>query len=73
MVTPMLRPDLWGGLATHAGDALFEMCYLPEFRQSVRTLRDDYNGSFEAFWQVHAEAVEPRTGRRRAHGAAVTV
>ena len=22
MVVPMLRPDLWGGLATHAGDAL---------------------------------------------------
>jgi len=51
MITPMLRPDLWGGLATHAGDALFETCYLPDFRQSVRTLRDLYNGSFEAFWQ----------------------
>ena len=33
MVTPMLRPDLFGGLATHAGDALFEACYLPEFRE----------------------------------------
>src|SRR5205823_15124714 len=32
MVTPMLRPDLFGGVATHAGDALFEACYLPEFR-----------------------------------------
>lgn len=51
MITPMLRPDLWGGLATHAGDALFETCYLPEFRQSVRTLRDQYEGSFEKFWQ----------------------
>ena len=51
MVTPMLRPDLWGGLATHAGDALFETCYLPEFRDSVRTLRDHYEGSFEKFWQ----------------------
>jgi hypothetical protein len=51
MVTPMLRPDLWGGLATHAGDALFEMCYLPAFRQSVRALRDHYDGSFEKFWQ----------------------
>ena len=50
MVTPMLRPDLWGGLATHAGDALFEVCYLPEFRDSVRALRDHYGGSFEAFW-----------------------
>jgi hypothetical protein len=50
MVTPMLRPDLFGGLATHAGDALFEVCYLPDFRTSVRTLRDRYEGSFERFW-----------------------
>jgi S-formylglutathione hydrolase FrmB len=50
MVVPMLRPDVWGGLATHAGDALFETCYLPEFRSSVRALRDHYEGSFEAFW-----------------------
>ena len=50
MVTPMLRPDLFGGLATHAGDALFEVCYLPEFRDSARALRDDYEGSFEKFW-----------------------
>jgi hypothetical protein len=50
MVTPMLRPDLFGGLATHAGDALFEVCYLPEFRKSVRALRDEYEGSFEKFW-----------------------
>jgi hypothetical protein len=34
MVTPMLRPDLFGGLATHAG----------------RALRDDYEGSYELFW-----------------------
>ncbi len=51
MVTPMLRPDLFGGLATHAGDALFEMCYLPAFRDSVRALRDDYGGSFDRFWE----------------------
>jgi S-formylglutathione hydrolase FrmB len=51
MVTPMLRPDLWGGLATHAGDALFENAYLPEFRQVARTLRDDYDGSYERFWE----------------------
>jgi S-formylglutathione hydrolase FrmB len=50
MVTPMLRPDLFGGLATHAGDALFEHCYLPDFRDTVRALRDSYDGSFDAFW-----------------------
>jgi S-formylglutathione hydrolase FrmB len=51
MVTPMLRPDLFGGLATHAGDALFETCYLPEIREVARTLRDDYEGSYERFWE----------------------
>lgn len=51
MVTPMLRPDLWGGLATHAGDALFEVCYQPEFREAARLLREKYDGSYEIFWQ----------------------
>ena len=50
MVTPMLRPDLFGGMATHSGDALFEVCYLPMFRESVRLLRDRYDGSFDRFW-----------------------
>jgi hypothetical protein len=50
MVTPMLRPDLFGGLATHAGDALFENCYLPEFRESARALREEYDGSYDRFW-----------------------
>src|SRR5919198_1483290 len=50
MVTPLLRPDLFGALATHAGDALFEHCYLPDFRSALRTLRDHYEGSFERFW-----------------------
>ena len=29
MITPMLRPDLFGALASHAGDALYELCYIP--------------------------------------------
>jgi len=51
MVTPLLRPDLFGGLATHAGDSVFEACYLPEFRETVRALRDHYHGSFDEFWR----------------------
>jgi S-formylglutathione hydrolase FrmB len=51
MITPMLRPDLWGGLATHAGDALFETCYFSEFREAARCLRDHYAGSYERFWE----------------------
>ncbi len=50
MITPMLRPDLFGGLVTHAGDALFEACYQTEFPQTARALRDAYDGSYERFW-----------------------
>ena len=49
MITPMLRPDLFGGIATHAGDALYECCYIPEFPKAVRALRD-YDGSIERWW-----------------------
>jgi Putative esterase len=50
MVVPMLRPDVFGALASHAGDALFECCYLPNFPQLARKLRDDFGGSLERFW-----------------------
>jgi len=40
MITPMLRPDLFGALATHAGDTLYELCYLPTFGKAARALRD---------------------------------
>jgi len=51
MVTPMLRPDVFSGLATHAGDALFETCYQGEFAQDARVLRDDYEGSYDKWWE----------------------
>jgi S-formylglutathione hydrolase FrmB len=50
MITPLLRPDLFGGLATHAGDALFEVCYARDFAPAAHALRDNYDGSFDAFW-----------------------
>jgi len=49
MITPMLRPDLFGALATHAGDALYEMSYVPEFGQAVRFLRE-YDGDIFRWW-----------------------
>jgi S-formylglutathione hydrolase FrmB len=55
MITPMLRPDLFGGLATHAGDALFESCYAHEFAPAARALRDRYEGSYEKFWSQLSE------------------
>ena len=50
MITPMLRPDLFGALATHAGDALYEYCYIAEFPQAVRALRP-WGGSILAWWE----------------------
>jgi hypothetical protein len=49
MITPMLRPDVFGALATHAGDAHFDVCYRPNFPQIARDLRDSYDGSIENF------------------------
>jgi len=49
MITPMLRPDLFGGLATHAGDAGYDGCYLSVFPNVARALRDHYDGSYERF------------------------
>lgn len=50
MITPMLRPDLFGGLASHAGDTLYELCYLNDVGHAARALRDQYQGSYAAFW-----------------------
>src|SRR5215208_6790084 len=49
MVVPMLRPDVFGALASHAGDALFECSYIPEFPLAARQLRDHFDGSWEKF------------------------
>jgi hypothetical protein len=49
MITPMLRPDLFGALATHAGDALYEYCYLNEFAKATRALRE-YDHDIQAWW-----------------------
>jgi hypothetical protein len=49
MVTALLRPDLFAHLATHAGDALFEACYLPSFPAVARALRDRHDGDVDRF------------------------
>jgi enterochelin esterase-like enzyme len=52
MVVSMKRPDVFGAFATHAGDALFEACYLPEFRQVARLMRDHFDGSLDTFFKA---------------------
>jgi S-formylglutathione hydrolase FrmB len=49
MITPMLRPDLFGALATHAGDALYELSYIPDFGAAARMLRA-YDGDIWRWW-----------------------
>ncbi|NGY64614.1 enterochelin esterase [Lentzea sp. NEAU-D13] len=49
MITPMLRPDLFGALATHAGDSLYEFCYLADFGKAVRGLRA-YDHDIQKWW-----------------------
>lgn len=56
MVVPMLRPDVFGALASHAGDALFEACYLPDFPKTARILRDHFEGSWETFFERFRKA-----------------
>jgi hypothetical protein len=56
MVVPMVRPDVFGALASHAGDSLYEACYVPFFPNVARTLRDDFDGSYDAFFRTVAEA-----------------
>ncbi|HTX26029.1 MAG TPA: alpha/beta hydrolase-fold protein [Streptosporangiaceae bacterium] len=49
MITPMLRPDLFGALATHAGDTLYEHSYIPSFAKATRFLRD-YDADIWRWW-----------------------
>jgi len=56
MITPMLRPDLFGALATHAGDALYEYSYLSEFAAAVRHLRR-YDGDIWRWWREFTSRV----------------
>jgi hypothetical protein len=69
MVVPMLRPDVFGGFASHAGDALFEACYMRDFPVAARAIRDKFEGSLEVFferfraaerfdWGLYGEVIE---------------
>lgn len=56
MVVPMLRPEVFGALASHAGDALFECCYQRDFPVVARELRDNFDGSYDVFHKQLAGA-----------------
>ncbi len=70
MVVPMMRAGVFGALATHAADALFEHCYASGFAELARELRDNFEGSYDVFFQELAGA-DPFTWKR--HGGPLEV
>jgi len=54
------RPEVFGALASHAGDAAFELCYKPDFPKLLGML--DEHGSLEAFVAAF-EAAPKKTTR----------
>jgi hypothetical protein len=49
IISAMLRPDLFGALASHAGDNLYELTYIPEFAKAARFLRA-YDHDINRWW-----------------------
>ena len=73
MIFGMLRPDLFGGLATHAGDTLYEGCYIPEFLRVARALRDRYEGSYERSGRTSGRGRDGQAMSRPEDGSLVMV
>ncbi len=70
MIVPMMRPGIFGGLVSHAGDALFECAYLADFREVARLLRDDHESSYDVFFEKLTKA-DPITFEK--HGGPLEV
>ena len=51
LVTALARPDLFGAVAAHAPDALFEVTLARGFAPAARALRARYDGSPARFWE----------------------
>jgi len=50
VLSALQHPEVWGRWASHAGDGLFEVCFLPDVRVVTRTLQQRYGGSWDSFW-----------------------
>ncbi|MFN0064406.1 MAG: alpha/beta hydrolase [Myxococcaceae bacterium] len=57
-----LHADVFGHVASHAGDAYFEYCYLPEFPKAAGVLRKA--GGVQKYWAEFQQ----RTKETRMHG-----
>ena len=64
LVAAMLRPDVFGACASHAGDAFYEVAYQPHLREVVRGLRS-WDGDIMAWWHdFQARCPDVRPGER---------
>jgi enterochelin esterase family protein len=50
LVNAMRHPDVFGLCASHAGDAYFEHCYLPDIPKAFRAIKGDPKSFVEKFW-----------------------
>ncbi len=55
VLSALHHPEVWGRWGSHAGDGLFEVCFLPDIRSVTRSLQQRYGGSWDAFWAEVAE------------------
>ncbi len=54
-------PDVWSAAACHSGDMAFELCYLPDMPDVLRSLaRSD--GSIETWWRKLEATAKPSEG-----------
>jgi hypothetical protein len=58
MVLAMRHPDVFGGFASHAGDAYFAYCYLPDFVKF--TMGIERHGGVEGFFK-HFQSLPKKT------------
>lgn len=50
MMAALTRPEVFGAFATHAGDAMFDLCYRAFLPHSLRWLRDEYDNSYASYF-----------------------
>jgi S-formylglutathione hydrolase FrmB len=62
LVNAMRRPDVFGAVAAHAPDGVFEYAYLADVPKAARALIRDYDGSADRFWDDFW--ARPPEGRR---------
>jgi S-formylglutathione hydrolase FrmB len=72
MIAAMLRPDVFGGCASHAGDASYESLYLPWLPHLVRALAP-YDGDIMKWWQDFQRRLPDVSAQERAMELALGV